>query len=280
MIGLFQKQSRLETHGLEVKKMKIAVGYTRVSTAAQGGEDRFGLKEQREMILKYAAENDILITGWYEDKGISGTTERRPAMDEILYGEPANPPIELVLVAKSDRVARDMKLYYYYMMLMEKKGMSLVSVSEPLVDDGSGMGSIYKALMLFVAEQERRNITMRTSGGRRQKAKHGGYAGGRPPYGYRAENGYLIAIPHEAQIVRKIFELYEDGMRISRIAMLLTEAGIPARRSDIWSAATVTKIIKNRSFYEGHYKYGEIEVEGVHEALIVDGEWAEVTNIE
>ena len=261
--------------------MRIAVGYLRVSTAAQGGEDRFGLKEQREMIVRYAAENEIRIVGWYEDKGVSGTTERRPAMDEILYGEPSNPPIELVLVAKSDRVARDMKLYYYYMMLMEKKGMSLVSVSEPLVDDGSGMGSIYKALMLFVAEQERRNITMRTSGGRRQKAKRGGYAGGRPPYGYRAENGYLIIIPHEAKVIRKIYELYESGMRVNRIAMLLTEAGVPARKGDVWTSASINKILARQSFYEGHYRYGEIEVEGVHEPLILpNGEWAEVTKVD
>lgn len=260
--------------------MKTAVGYLRVSTAAQGGEDRFGLKEQKEMILKYAAENDIMITGWYEDKGVSGTAEHRMAMDEILFGEPKNPPIELVLVAKSDRVARDMKLYYYYMMLMEKKGMSLISVSEPLVDDGSGMGSIYKALMLFVAEQERRNITMRTSGGRRQKAKRGGYAGGRPPYGYRADNGYLIIIPHEGKVIRKIFELYDDGMRISRIAMLLTEAGVPSRTGKGWSAQSVSKVINRRAFYEGHYRYGEIEVQGVHEPLMVDGEWVKETELE
>lgn len=258
--------------------MRMAVGYMRVSTAAQG--DKFGLKEQKEMILKYAAENDIIITAWYEDKGVSGTEERRPAMDEILFGEPGNPPIELVLVAKSDRVARDMKLYYYYMMLMEKKGMELVSVSEPIVDDGSGMGGIYKALMLFVAEQERRNITMRTSGGRRQKAKRGGYAGGRPPYGYKAENGYLKIIPHEAKIIRKIFELYDAGMSMNRIALLLTESGIPSRYGGGWSAATIAKIIDRRDFYEGHYRYGDIEVNGVHDALKVDGEWVAETEIE
>ena len=260
--------------------MRIAIAYLRVSTAAQGGEDRFGLKEQKEMILKYAAEHEIRIVGWYEDKGVSGTAEHRKAMDEILYGEPSNPPVELVLVAKSDRVARDMKLYYYYMMLMEKKGMSLVSVSEPIVDDGSGMGGIYKALMLFVAEQERRNITMRTSGGRRQKAKRGGYAGGRPPYGYRADNGYLVIVPHEAKVIRKIFELYDGGMRINRIATLLTEAGVPARKSNIWTATSVTKVIEKRRFYEGHYKYGDIEVEGVHEPLIVNGEWVDATRFD
>ena len=62
------------------------------------------------------------------------------------------------MVYKSDRVARHINTYYYYMMLLEKKGMDLLSATEPIVNDESGLGEVYNTLMLFVAEQERNGI--------------------------------------------------------------------------------------------------------------------------
>ena len=252
----------------------IGVGYIRVSTAAQAGEDRFGIDEQKAQIVEYADEHGIQIVEFYIDRGESGVKEDRPAMNELLYGGIENPPIECVLVAKSDRVARDMKLYYYYLMLMEKKGMELISVSEQMVDDGSGMGGIYKALMLFVAEQERKNITMRTTGGRMQKAKRGGFAGGQPPYGYFIKDGSLEILLHEAKVLRKMFELHDEkGLSSYKIAQLLNEAGIKTRKGKVWSSGTIHGMLENRGFYEGIYKYGGVECRGDYEPLIVDGEW-------
>ena len=62
-------------------------------------------------------------------------------------------------------------------MLLEKRGMKLISATEEVVNDDTGLGNVYKALMLFVAEQERNNITKRTSGGRAVKSANGGYSG-------------------------------------------------------------------------------------------------------
>lgn len=252
----------------------VGVGYIRVSTAAQAGEDRFGIAEQRSMIMEYAEKNGIQVVEFFIDRGESGVKENRPAMNELLFGVTGNPPIECVLVAKSDRIARDMKLYYYYLMLMEKKGMELISVSEQMVDDGSGLGGIYKALMLFVAEQERKNITLRTRGGRMQKAKGGGFAGGQPPYGYGIKEGDLVVVYHEAKILKKIYELHEEhGLTAYRIAKLLNEAGIQTRKRGMWSSGTITGILRNKEFYEGIYKYGGVECRGDYEPLIVDGAW-------
>ena len=250
----------------------IAIGYLRVSTEEQATEG-FGLDEQKEMILAYARRNNMYILDWYIDKGVSGVKERRPAMDELLFGEIHNPPVEYVLVAKSDRIARDIKLYYYYLMLMEKKGMKLVSVSEPVVDDGSGMGNIYRSLMLFVAEQERKNITIRTMGGRKQKAKQGGYGGGRPPYGYRAFDGELVVVQHEAKIIRKVFELFDAGIGMTQIARLFNQHGIPTRTGSKWSSTMISNVLGRKDFYEGKYSYSDVESIGRYEPLLKDGIW-------
>lgn len=252
------------------------VAYLRVSTEAQAGEDRWGLDEQRERILRWAKEGGHLIIGWFIDRGESGVKEDRPALNKLLYGPIENPPAEAAVVVKSDRLARDIKLYYYFMMLLEKKGMKLISVTEPEVDDGTGLGNIYKALMLFVAEQERKNITIRTAGGRYQKAKRGGYSGGNVPYGYYAEEGALKIQPFEAKVVKKIYEMRGWGYTLEKIAGMLNQAGIHTRKGGLWRTGTIYSILANEDFYRGVYRYGEVETVGMHEPLMIGNGWAKI----
>lgn len=129
--------------------MENVVGYCRVSTDGQVGEDKFGIESQKEIVMDYCAKHDMQISDWYIDEGESGVKENRPALDALLFGEIKNPPVKAVVVPKSDRIARDIKLYFYYMMLLEKKGIHLISATEEVVNDETGLGNVYKALMLL-----------------------------------------------------------------------------------------------------------------------------------
>lgn len=250
--------------------MKNVVAYIRVSTDGQVGEDKFGIDSQKSIINAYCEKNDMTVAGWFIDKGESGVKENRPQLDAILYGELHNPPIEAVVVAKSDRIARDIKLYYYFMMLLEKRGMKLLSATEEVVNDDTGLGNVYKALMLFVAEQERANITKRTSGGRTIKASQGGYSGGRVSYGYRVSNGKLIVEPSEAEVVRDVFAMKAAGKTMQFIADALNERGLLTSRGGIWRTSTVQCMYENQKLYEGFYRYGKDAewVPGQHEAIL------------
>lgn len=250
---------------------KRAVGYIRVSTLGQASSDRFGMDEQRDIITKYCDDHGLQLMGWYIDSGVSGTAESRPAMDSLLYNGLKYPAISYVVCAKSDRMARDIKLYYYYLMLLEKKGIELVSATEELVNDSTGLGEIYKSLMLFVAEQERKNITMRTSGGRNQKARTGGYAGGKTPFGYRAVGGQLEIDPKEADIVRKVFFLYVRGMSANAITSYLNQSGARGRAGTWLATSTIINILKREKLYRGYYQYGSSGwVKGKHEPILTD----------
>lgn len=250
--------------------MKNVVAYCRVSTDGQVGDGKFGIDSQKEQIMEYCSRNDMQISAWYIDEGVSGVKESRPKLDALLYGDVKNPPVEAVVVAKSDRIARDIKLYYYFMMLFEKKGMQLISATEEVVNDDTGLGNVYRSLMLFVAEQERKNITRRTSGGRAIKAAGGGYSGGRPPYGYRSQNGTLVPVPEEAEIVRKIFSMRKDGHTYKEIVDELNAMGSRVRSGSMWPISSLQVVLGNEKLYKGYYKYGKTEewVKGQHEAII------------
>lgn len=249
---------------------KNAVGYIRVSTEGQVGDDKFGIDSQKQSILLYANENGYNIVEWFIDKAVSGVKDNRPELDKILYGtDVTNPPYEAVIVAKSDRMARDIKLYFYYLYTLEKKNIKLLSVCEQF-DDDNGLSGIYRSIMLFVAEQERRNIAMRTSIGRRIKAKAGGYSGGRSPYGYKVENSQLVINEDEVPIVKAVFEGLDAGRTLWDIADGLTAAGYTTRKGTPFRESNVRSIRDNRPFYEGMYKYGKDMnwVKGVHEPIL------------
>lgn len=84
-----------------------ATGYLRVSTDAQAGEDRFGLESQTEAIRNFAKGEGYNLISWYTDAGVSGGTLERPELQGLLQDSQTG-QFEVVLVAKMDRVARDL----------------------------------------------------------------------------------------------------------------------------------------------------------------------------
>lgn len=244
------------------------VAYVRVSTDGQLGEDKFGLDAQREQIIEYCAKNDMNILKWYSDEGESGA-KCRPGFDEIVYGDVTNPPYEAVVVAKSDRVARDINVYFYYQGALLRKNIKLISICEDFGQFGV-FANMLKAFTLTCAEMERDNINKRTSGGRKIKAARGGYSGGRPPYGYTPQNGKLVIVPEEAEVVRFVIRSKEKGMTYQMICDSLNKAGKTNRSGTKFSISTLQVIIENKPLYQGMYRYGKGSewVKGVHEPIL------------
>lgn len=257
---------------MAVKDFKNAIGYIRVSTEGQAADDKFGIEAQKEKILAYANEQGYNIVEWFCDE-MSGTSDDRPELNKILYGENiTNPPFEAVIAFKSDRVARDTKLYFYYLYVLEKRNIKLLSTQETFPE--GDFANIYRALMLFVAEQERKNIAIRTGNGRRIKAAAGGYSGGRAPLGYKIESGRLVINKDEAEIVRLIFDKKKE-LPLLRVAEWLNDNGYRTRSGGHFYASTIKAIVENEPTYRGLYRYGRSKdgqetpwVQGVHEPIL------------
>ena len=249
--------------------MKNVVAYVRVSTNNQCKEDKFGLEAQREQIIEYCEKNGLNIVRWYSDEGKSGAKER-PGFNEIVYGDVTNPPFEAVVAAKSDRVARDFELYYYYKYALRRKKIELISVTEDFGAMGAFSG-IMEKFTAMAAELERDNIQKRTSAGRKIKSSLGGYSGGRAPYGYKVENHSLIINQDEAITVRIIFRMKDTEKKTYKeIVNFLNDLGKTNRSGTKFSISTVQTIYENKKVYQGMYKYGKDAnwVKGVHEPIL------------
>ena len=251
--------------------MKQAVAYMRVSTHGQTGEDAFGLDAQREQIIEYCKANDIAIVDWFIDEGVSGANPRKPGLDAIVAGAATNPPVEMVVTAKNDRISRKVEYYYAYKIKLQAVGISIVSVAEDIGRE-SMFTPILEALTAAMAEVERGMITARTSGGRKVKASRGGYSGGRTPYGYEVDKNIkgMVINEEQAKVVRLIFELKENGATFQRIVDELNRRGYTNKSGGKWAISSVQVILGNEQTYRGMYKYGKDSewVKGVHKPIL------------
>jgi DNA invertase Pin-like site-specific DNA recombinase len=265
---LYSARTKGKGYG-DMQTFKNAIGYIRVSTEQQAKDDKYGIEVQKQAILLYANENGYNIVEWAIDE-MSGAKDDRPALNGILYGDNVtNPPFEAVIVFKNDRLARETKLYFYYLYTLEKKNIKLLSVKEEFTE-GNDFVNIYRALLQFVANQERKNIALRTSKGRSMKAQCGGYSGGRCPYGYRVENGRLVINDEERPIVEYVFKRIDESAPMLTIADELNDLGYRTRKGTKFQNTSVRSIVSNRPLYEGMYKYGKEMnwVQGIHEAIL------------
>lgn len=252
--------------------MKRAVAYCRVSTDGQTGDNKFGIPSQMEMIKEYCRDHNIEIVNWYIDEGVSGAARKRPALDKLLMGEVTNPPVEYVIVAKTDRLARDINLYYAFKQSLKELNLDIISVKEDWSAQDKLTAMILENFMAVVAEIEKENIRIRMSGGRKQKAKQGGYAGGRAPMGYKVEDGHLVINEEEAPVVRFIFERKKAGCTMLSTVKALNDAGYRTRNGKEFVISTVQSIWNNEPTYRGMYRYGKNAewVKGVHEPILKD----------
>jgi len=247
-----------------------AAAYLRVSTQDQGGEDRYGLPAQREAIVGYAKAQGIEIVSWYEDDGISGATVDRPGLQQLMT-DAKEGEFKAVLVAKMDRIARDLfvALFVEKELLLSK--VEIYSVSEP-VSGNDPMNTAFRQMMGVFAELEKSMITARMSGGRKQKARGGGYAGGGAAIGYQAtRGGKVLELDQEkAATVKRVFELRQERPEwtLRQLADQLNKEGHTTAQGKSFKPMQVKRVLDREEFYGGTYCYADIKTEGLHKAII------------
>lgn len=230
--------------------MTKLAAYLRVSTEGQA-EDGYGLELQRDAIVRWAKRNGHRITVWCSDAGVSGSLDALEreglacALGAIESGRAAG-----LVVAKLDRLARRLTVQEAALALVWRAGGSDFSVDagEITTDDPDDpMRTAMRQMMGVFAELERATITKRMRDGRRAKQERGGYAGGAPPLGYRAEGKALVPCDEEADTVRRILELRAGGASYRQIAAALEAEGRRTKRGAAkWHNHTISRIVERQ----------------------------------
>lgn len=245
---------------------KRACIYTRVSTEKQDMEG-YSIEEQERLCKATIESKEWEYVGTYSDPGVSGKTMERTGLQKMIAAVEQG-EVDAVVILKLDRLSRSQKdtLMIIEDVLIANK-VDLLSVKETL-DTSTPWGRAMIGILASFNQLDRENIVQRTTMGRNAKAAQGGYAGGRPPYGYEVKDDNLVVNPTEAEAVRKIFGLRAEGKAHRKIADAITELGYRTRKGKNIAYSTVAQILENEDFYLGNWRYGDVYIKDHHEAIL------------
>lgn len=207
-----------------------AVAYLRTST----GTSSYGLRAQRTAIQEWADREDVEVVAWHEDRGVSGAAplDRRPALLDALTDLKA-PRVGLLVVAKRDRLARDLVAAAMIESQAERAAARVVSAAgegtNTSPDDPAGL--LMRRMVDAFAEHERARIAARTREAMREKRSRGEYTGGHVPYGFRLDPDgvHLEEHPEEQATAEVARGLRASGLSLRAIGAELVARGLLTR---------------------------------------------------
>jgi DNA invertase Pin-like site-specific DNA recombinase len=225
--------------------MKL-VAYLRVSTDRQA-EEGLGLEVQEQAIRGWAELHGHELIAVTRDEGISGSNglDTRIGLAE---GLELLKDADGLVVYRLDRLARDLIVQETLLAEIWRMGREVFTTSDGeagyLKDDPNDPSrKLIRQILGAVNEYERSMIALRLRSGRARKHQNGGYAYGSPSYGYKAENGSLVADDEEQAVLGRITELRSSGATLRQIAATLNAEGYRPRRSSQWSHGSLGPIV-------------------------------------
>lgn len=189
----------------EHKAQKIAL-YARVSTLLNQDPEN-----QLIHLRRFAENRGFTVAGEFVDKGISGTKERRPALDEMLkrarLGE-----FQLIGVAALDRLGRNTKHLLIMIDELRHFNVAIVSLTEGIEFD-SPIGRATLTIISAISQLERNLISERIKNALAAKKMAAQQTGS----DWRCGRESVIT----PDLISKVQELRRQGISIRKIAKKL-----------------------------------------------------------
>lgn len=247
-----------------VDQLRVGCLYIRVSTTDQ---EELSPDAQKRLLLDYAKSNHIVVPDEFIfEESVSGrNAQKRPKFQQMIALAKSNEhPVDVVLVWKFSRFARNQEESIVYKSMLRKDHVDVISVSEPLVD--GPFGSLIERIIEWMDEYYSIRLSGEVLRGMKQKALNNGYQTV-PCLGYDSvgKGKPFIINEEDFKIVSYIMDQYDNhNMDPTAIARKCNEIGYRTRRGGLFERRNIEYILRN-PFYCGIVEWNGITFEGTHE---------------
>jgi DNA invertase Pin-like site-specific DNA recombinase len=222
-----------------------AIAYIRVSTEQQA-DSGLGLEAQHASVIAAAGRLGLELANIFTDAGTSGSLaiEDRPVLLDAVTALKRG---DVLLVAKRDRLGRDVIAVALIERLIAKRGARVVSAAGEGTDSDDPAALLMRRLIDSFAEYERALIAARTRAALAAKRRKGERVSGIVPFGYRLESdGRRLQVePGEQATVARIRGLRASGASLRDIAARLNQEGLRTRSGSLWRFEYVRRTLKH-----------------------------------
>lgn len=132
---------------------------------------------------EYAKKNNWNVIDHFVDEGESARTANRPELKKLIQVCKEKKNIDMVIVHKIDRLARNLEDFAMIKAILKQKGIRLISVSEPF--DDNPVGRLLENIIASISEWYSANLGEEVKKGIKAKLNKGEWPQ-RPPLGYRS----------------------------------------------------------------------------------------------
>lgn len=259
-----------------MNRFNLVALYVRVSTDKQVTEG-YSLEAQETVLRDKAISDGKVVYKVYSDAGLSGAKTDRPGLVELLK-DAERGLFGSVYVWSIDRVARKLRYLWGVIERLIQADVGFLSVNEN-IDISTQEGKFLLGFMGSIAQNQRDTIRKNCMLGSRKKAQAGKVVGGNI-LGYKRvldeddpQGGTKLVIEEkEADVVRKIFELYCSGYGLKATVSKVNTIGMRSKNGKKFSLTTIRTILTNKA-YIGMVKYGGEYFQGIHEPIIDRDVW-------
>lgn len=213
--------------GSETYKVGI---YLRLSREDEKQGESGSIGNQRDIILKYIRDNNLLFIDEYVDDGVSGTTFEREGFERMI-GDIESKRINMVITKDLSRFGRNEAKQLAYLDYFVEHNIRYVAVLDGVdtFDENNTANEIIP-IQCYFNEMHVRQTSKKMRASVYSKRSQGNFLGPSAPYGYKkdSKNKYKLIIDDEAaSVVKRIFDMFVSGKGICEISRILTDEKIP-----------------------------------------------------
>ena len=243
--------------------------YCRLSKDDEQIGDSNSIVHQKEILAKYAKEHGFVNCEFYVDDGFSGTNFNRPDFQRLM-ADAEEGKISTVIVKDMSRFGRDyIMVGYYTEIYFSNLDIRFIAINDN-VDSSIQTENDLTPFKNVFNEWYAKDTSKKIRAVFKAKGNSGKHLTNNPPFGYIKDPNdkeKWIIDEEAAQTVKRIFEMFANGVRMPEIARKLTQEkvetptlynmkhGIKIRRTsefpEIWSVATIKGIL-DQIAYAGH----------------------------
>ena len=209
--------------------MERVFGYVRVSSPGQVHGD--GFDRQAEAIAAYARSHRLEVVHVYREEGVSGTSDTRPALAELMVDlEENGHGVKTVIVEKLDRLARDLMVQEAVIRDFQKHGFDLISATKgPNLLREDPTRKFVRQVFGALAEYDKSMLVSKLRAARERVKAKTGKCDGRKGY-YETDHGKAV-LARIKQLRRKRRDMkplsFPDVADVLNKEGMLTLAGTP-----------------------------------------------------
>lgn len=246
-------------------KQKV-VAYCRVSTSSKDQENSFD--NQKQYFEREVGRNEKMeLVDIYADKGITGTsltkrdefrrmlndaglTEIKISNNRSIFeiNRSITPKFDVILVKNTSRFARNVMVIDILRELL-KNNVYVKFLDIDLLFDSSDKEFMLNLFLNF-DQQDSIDKSKKVRFGHRESALKGKIFGVSNLYGYHylPQTNELVINEEEASVIRKVYDLYLQGLGVRRIINILNEEQLFTRKNRPFSPSMLKRMISNEKY--------------------------------